>query len=128
MKKRIPRENPHTSDPFDSTPPLNRTIRAYVEQSKLANASDPWVKTPELPTSEEIFGIGDNSIDLVPNQVDGPWASTGAYLNAHYDLLREDAVAPLRDAVAYVRDRPAMHDAADVCIYEKVTTFQNTLE
>lgn len=35
----------------------------------------------------------------------------------------EDAVAPLRDAVAYVRDEPSMMDSKEVSIYEKVCSL-----
>ncbi|KAL4763795.1 putative DEAD box helicase involved in nonsense mediated decay [Aspergillus foveolatus] len=43
-----------------------------------------------------------------------------AYLKAHYELLREDAVAPLRDAVAIFRSDPDMSDDIYLAVYEKV--------
>ncbi|RAL12713.1 putative DEAD box helicase involved in nonsense mediated decay [Aspergillus homomorphus CBS 101889] len=86
--------------------------------------SEPWLNRPELPSSEEIMGTADDAdedfVDLAPNNIFGPWESKSAYLKAHYELLREDAVAPLRDAVAYVRDDPKMMDNKVASIYEKV--------
>ncbi|EER41292.1 DEAD box helicase [Histoplasma capsulatum H143] len=106
---------------------LNKDIQAYVQETRHAAAGDTWTANPELPTTNEILGIdesdgssGSNIVDLVPNNIDGPWLSTEMYLRAHYNLLRENAVAPLRDAVAYVKGQPRMKDSLDVCIYEKV--------
>lgn len=42
------------------------------------------------------------------------------YLGSHYELLREDAYATLRDATLTVRVSPDMDDEADICIYENV--------
>jgi hypothetical protein len=49
------------------------------------------------------------------------------YLSGHYELL-EDSVAPLRDAVAYVRDNPNMMDSSIMAIYEKVSLPGNTFQ
>lgn len=59
-------------------------------------------------------------MNLMPNQIEGPWQSSKTYLQAHYELLREESVALLRDAVAYVRDDPRMDDTQEACIYDKV--------
>ncbi|KAL2822192.1 P-loop containing nucleoside triphosphate hydrolase protein [Aspergillus cavernicola] len=83
-------------------------------------SSKPWTLKPELPTSDEILGAGEDFVDLRPNKLEGPWESKDAYLKAHYELLREDSVAPLRDAVAIVRNEPDMEDRKNVSIYEKV--------
>ncbi|PGH16195.1 hypothetical protein AJ79_01962 [Helicocarpus griseus UAMH5409] len=106
---------------------LNKDIQAYVEETRRAAGGDSWTSKPELPTNNEVLGKNENGgssdenvVGLLPNQLQGPWPSTGMYLKTHYDLLREDAVAPLRDAVAYVREDPQMKDSPDVCIYEKV--------
>lgn len=51
-------------------------------------------------------------------------ALVGEYLSAHYELLREDAVRPLREAVQQVRITPqAKEDAfkGSIGIYEKVS-------
>ncbi|KAE8146473.1 P-loop containing nucleoside triphosphate hydrolase protein [Aspergillus avenaceus] len=84
--------------------------------------SDSWLLKPELPSPEEVLGTECDAkfVDLPPNQIHGPWGSEEQYLKAHYELLREDSVAPLRDAVAYVREDPLMKDSKDVSVYEKV--------
>jgi hypothetical protein len=106
--------------------PVNEDIRSYfyVEDDESAE-SEPWTTKPSVPTPEEIMGVdilddGEDSIQLAANIVVGPWRSKDAYLRTHYELLREDAVAPLRDAVAYIRDDPQMMDSGSVAIYEKV--------
>ncbi|GFF26084.1 ATP binding protein, putative [Aspergillus udagawae] len=102
-------------------PEANLAIREYYR--KLVNGQkDPWLQKPEIPTPEEILpGSSDEEcVELMPNRIEGPWSSKESYLRAHYELLREDAVAPLRDAVAYVRNDPQMMDSRAVSIYEKV--------
>src|SRR5277367_3580477 len=88
-----------------------------------------WQKLPEIPTAREILGptersrnkwfsdddCKDDSKDkdkttLPHNIIDRPWDSIGAYIGAHYQLLREDAIAPLRQAVSLYRSQPAMKD------------------
>ncbi|KAL4925742.1 putative DEAD box helicase involved in nonsense mediated decay [Aspergillus undulatus] len=81
---------------------------------------EPWLLKPEVPSSDEILGSDEEFVDLQPNKLEGPWESKGTYLKAHYDLLREDAVAPLRDSVAIFRMNPDMNDNNSVAIYEKV--------
>ncbi|KAL3468590.1 P-loop containing nucleoside triphosphate hydrolase protein [Aspergillus heterothallicus] len=110
--------NPH------SVVKANKDIAEYFKQSFAEDpdtwTSKPWTLKPEIPTSGEIFGDEDNEfVDLATNNIDGPWESKEAYLKAHYDLIREDAVAPLRDAIAIVRNDPGMRDDQRVCVYEK---------
>ncbi|KAL1853711.1 hypothetical protein Plec18170_005102 [Paecilomyces lecythidis] len=105
-------------------PELNKDIRQYVRKEDTEGSNDKlWISKPELPSSDEIMGAemeNDDFVALMPNRILGPWPSRGAYLKAHYELLREDAVAPLRDAVAYVKDDPHMMDSPLLNIYEKV--------
>lgn len=101
----------------------NKDIQTYYDQPDL-EAVEPWVLKPEIPSEEEILGTDSgDTVDLAPNNIDGPWISKEAYLRTHYNLLREDSVAPLRDAVAYVRERPHMMDSKDVSIYDKVRSY-----
>ena len=90
-----------------------------------------WLGKREIPSSAEILGItsddgngtGENEIGLTVNKIDSPWASKEQYLEAHYELAREDAVAPLRDAVAEVKTDPNMMErdsTNNAAIYEKV--------
>ncbi|KAJ5378802.1 ATP binding protein [Penicillium cosmopolitanum] len=116
--------------------PANPAIRNYFAPPNLPDGvplprgqTEDWRKKSELPTTEEILGLNDGSSDilLLPNHIFGPWPSTELYLNAHYNLIREDAVANLRDAVLYVRTYPRMGDNGNIAIYEKVFIVQVTL-
>lgn len=98
-----------------------------------------WRRLPEIPGAEEILAPGnrfqDNSNsgdedfedlnhnrgpNLPINIVDKAWRDKGEYIGAHYQLLREDAIAPLRQAVAMYRSQPAMKDNQEVAIYTHV--------
>ncbi|KAJ5653266.1 ATP binding protein [Penicillium lividum] len=98
------------------------------EHSPVSDTTPPtghhWMRKPEVPSADEIMGIdgtesGDDVI-LPSNKPFGPWPSTAEYLRTHYELLREDAIAPLRDAVTYLHDSPNMKDNKKVFVYEKV--------
>ncbi|GKZ32257.1 hypothetical protein AbraIFM66950_001537 [Aspergillus brasiliensis] len=99
---------------------VNKDIREYLVQPSPEDAEE-WLKRPGIPSSDEIMGCAeDEFVELIPNKIVGPWNSSDEYLKAHYELLREDAVAPLRDAVAYVKNDPRMMDSKLVSIYDKV--------
>jgi helicase required for RNAi-mediated heterochromatin assembly 1 len=103
---------------------LNVDIRAYARAADdiTKSSSSRWLCQPEVPTSAEILPAGDDDVVLPANKIDGPWKSKDKYLKAHYNLLREDAVSPLRDAVETFRQNPDMmeSDHKGVSIYEKV--------
>lgn len=101
----------------------NKDIRKYFASLKKLSdgASDlPWTAIPELPPSDEVCGT--NVVNLHPNRINGPWASTQVYLEAHYRLLREDSVAPLSDAVHQFKDHPSMTDSRIANVYDMVFT------
>lgn len=111
-----------------NTVQVNPDIKKYCIQAREYDATEgeAWTMKPELPSSDEILGTDlleddEDCVELMPNRISGSWPSKDSYLRAHYELLREDAVAPLRDAVAYVRDDPQMKDSPAVSIYEKVS-------
>lgn len=99
---------------------------------------ESWRKLPEIPAAEEIVGglgkndksdysdddcledIEKNQPDLPVNVIDGPWQNVESYVGTHYKLLREDAIAPLRKAVALFKAQPMMPDNDDVSIYTHV--------
>lgn len=119
-----PRSDPRLSErDMDTRLLVNKDIREYLAQPSIDFAEE-WLKKPDIPSSDEIlgnFGSAENEyVELTPNNITGPWNSTDEYLKAHYELLREDAISPLRDAVAYVRDDPKMTDTKLVSIYDKV--------
>lgn len=110
---------------------VNKDIGNYYSQP-IGKAPDylstsPWLSKPEIPPSDEILGMEDELletseefVDIAPNKIVGPWGSKEEYLKAHYELLREEAVAPLRDAVAIFRNDPDMDDNKYLSAYEKV--------
>jgi helicase required for RNAi-mediated heterochromatin assembly 1 len=61
---------------------------------------------------------------MAGNTLSGPWHSVDAYLAAHYGMLREEAVQPLRQAISWAKAFPtALEDTAaggGIGIYTKV--------
>lgn len=57
---------------------------------------------------------------LPVNVIDEPWGDKEQYIAAHYKLLREDGIAPLRKAVEDFKAQPGMMDSGDICIYTQV--------
>ena len=105
-----------------SSPSANMAIRKYFDNRTDHARLAGWQTKPELPTVQEVMGtdqLGDD-FTLTVNKISGPWPSTDLYLETHYNLLREDAVAPLRDAIATFCQRPGMRDNNDLVIYERV--------
>lgn len=112
--------------------------------------TEQWRSLPETPTAAEIMGIhnylpntevddedeDENPLALqiseLPGQVrpglptniiDGPWKDAASYIGAHYQLLREDALFPLRKAVADVKADPTMKDNDTLAIYTHASRF-----
>jgi hypothetical protein len=103
-------------------------IGEYVNHT-ISSSDLPWLELPELPMAEEVGGfVGDKPAKLEhilrPNKIVGPWRSKEEYLRSHYELLREDAVAPLRDAVQEFHAKPNMMEKDSIehaGIYEQVS-------
>lgn len=111
---------------------LNPDIAKYVrEQDAINKGSQPddWLSLPEIPPPSEILIPEGESVVLPRNRIDQPWTKKERYLKAHYKLLREDAVAPLREAVAKFRKDPLRMGDNDIRIYDEVRvvglTFTN---
>lgn len=100
----------------------NLKVREYFESMILENTPS-WQSKPEIPSPQEIMGSDtpDDSLPLHVNLIDRPWDSKEQYIEAHYNLLREDSVSPLRDAVATLRDNHSMDDTDKFSIYESVS-------
>ena len=67
----------------------------------------------------------DENVELLENIIVGPYTSKEDYLERHYSLLREDAVAPLRDVVSELQLTPRILEKDSdnsAYIYEKVNT------
>jgi len=87
----------------------NNVVRQYVSNSNAPIQGGPWLARTEVPTSAEILDLIDEDNDEVTipvNKVEGGWESKEDYLSSHYDLLREDSIRPLREAVVRIRARP----------------------
>jgi helicase required for RNAi-mediated heterochromatin assembly 1 len=101
---------------------LNTGPREYFRaQQRIASDNEAgWQGLPEVPSSEEVAQSEDQALLIPANKIKGKWKTTGKYLQAHYELLREDSIAPIREAVDAVRKQPDMMDSNEVAIYEKV--------
>ncbi|MCJ1383921.1 hypothetical protein MMC17_007035 [Xylographa soralifera] len=103
-------------------------IREYFDKASNTHTDQSWLTLPELPTSVEIGRLenGKPTVGEIPipvNKVDGPWSSKLEYLQSHYELLREDGVASLREAVEEIRAKPELMEKDSqehAAIYENV--------
>jgi hypothetical protein len=111
------------SDPNHAREQLNRHIRDYASAAKLplAESAKPWLRKPEIPTSEEILENEEEAVELSENRLSRPWPSRKKYLETHYELLREDAISPLRDAVLQFKRTPDMMDNQQLAVYDKAS-------
>jgi helicase required for RNAi-mediated heterochromatin assembly 1 len=128
---------------------LNTRISKYYEPQRQPSEAGPWLDRHETPSSSEILDIESNNtsnsdiVEIVPNKETGGWESKGeplhhsffqivaptdltadAYLSAHYELFREDAVRPLREAICQVRRDPDRNEDAfkgTIGIYQDVS-------
>jgi helicase required for RNAi-mediated heterochromatin assembly 1 len=95
-------------------------------ERETTEGQEGWRGLPDIPTPEEVMR---EDVELPTNNIDAPFESVDDYLSTHYDLLREDATAHLREGVSYLRADPHMLDNSEFCIYEKVRiigfTFAN---
>ena len=107
---------------------LNLSIREYAKTTDQLGDQSHWTGFREIPSPSEVFDKGrtehSTALVLAENTVVGPYESKEAYLESHYGLLREDAVAPLRDAVSEVQYYPQLMEKDSdngAYIYEKVS-------
>ncbi|KAF7712362.1 Uncharacterized protein PECH_003473 [Penicillium ucsense] len=114
-------EGPRMQPQSSSFPSAHLAIRQYYDVPIDTTLAD-WQLKPDLPTVGEILGTDHEGEEffIATNHIHGPWPSTQLYLETHYGLLREDATANLRDAVASFRERPGMKDNKNFVIYERV--------
>lgn len=126
-RKAQPRGNT-SSDSNHSKEALNRDIRAYVAAANAAPAatSKPWLLKPEIPTAEEILDDEEQPVQLSENRLNRPWPNRKKYLETHYELLREDAISPLREAVHHFRNTPDMSDDSQVAVYDKASFLSSS--
>ena len=106
---------------------LNLSIREYAKTTDQPADLSHWTGFREIPSSSEVFDEGrtehGTTLELTENTVVGPYTSKEEYLESHYRLLREDAVAPLRDVVSELQVYPQLLEKDSengAYIYEKV--------
>lgn len=128
---------PNISSPTTARPTLttNLSIRKYVKVFDQPVDSSDWTTFREVPSSCEIFDEGrtehTEAVEVHENIVVGPYGSKSDYLARQYSLLREDAVAPLRDVVSEVQAYPRMMESESdnsAYVYEKVSGNCQLLE
>jgi helicase required for RNAi-mediated heterochromatin assembly 1 len=89
-------------------------IKEYFNQPESSVKGEAWLAKPEVPTPEEILDYDEQEAlpeGLRLNKMEGPYNSKEEYLGTQYDLLREDSLRPLREAVAQVRASPYLDEA-----------------
>jgi helicase required for RNAi-mediated heterochromatin assembly 1 len=94
------------------------------ELESTADSKDAWRRLPEVPSVEELLR---ERVDLPVNVIDSPYDTVDDYLEAHYELLREDAFAGLREAVGYIRQYPKGDDTQEIAIYDYVSQSPSSL-
>ena len=106
---------------------LNMSIRKYAETADQLADQSHWTGLREIPSSSEVFDEGRSehgtALEMTANTVVGPYVSKEEYLEVHYRLLREDAVAPLRDVVSEIQFYPQLMEkdsSNGAYIYERV--------
>ena len=93
---------------------INPQLGGYIYPTEKYHDDQPlWLSMPEVPTAAEMgrFQSSEDAklkVAVPPNQIRSAWRNKNVYLESHYLLLREDAVAPLRAAIDEVRAKPDM--------------------
>lgn len=114
---------PHDSIPTSGTSRLNNDIRDYFHLANKPVAGGAWLERPEVPNSQELLRekVGfdesgqqkliDVNESIRPHRLEGAYESNEDYLSTKYELLREDAVRPLRQAISEIRANPFKDEA-----------------
>ena len=132
----LAQSNSKTYDTLVNSILRDHVNRPYARHKHLEN----WRNLPEIPSSAEINPVCNDDQEannpelwsdyqkdplydpnLPKNIVNGPWQSKSEYIGAHYQILREDAIAALRSSVACVKKYPDTQETQDTSIYTKVS-------
>jgi helicase required for RNAi-mediated heterochromatin assembly 1 len=135
------RDNSNVPDddiPSSTPSRINKDVREYFQLAKKPVTAGAWIDKPEIPSPSEILPpcnksglvfterptLINASDDLRPHKLEGAYNSNEEYLGTKYELLREDAIRPLREAVDAVRKSPykdeAEYESNTIGIYEPV--------
>ena len=101
---------------------LSLDIRNYfLKQKEIIESSkkDSWLAVPEIPTFEEL-SVDEMAVSVPTNKIDGPYKSKERYLKTQFNLLREDAIGPLRDAILDFQKDPTTMDTFKFSVYDQV--------
>jgi helicase required for RNAi-mediated heterochromatin assembly 1 len=107
------RDDVPTSEPSRN----NNDIREYFQLAKKPFNGGAWLDKPEVPSSSEILReqssfsssnealieVGEN---IRPHKIEGACEDNEDYLRTKYELLREDAIRPLREVINEIRADP----------------------
>jgi helicase required for RNAi-mediated heterochromatin assembly 1 len=103
----VPHDDIATSAPIRH----NNDIRDYFQLAKKPVTAGAWIHKPEVPSPSELLPsdlptLVDANEDPRPHRATGAYESKEEYLSTKYELLREDTIRPLREAIKEVRDSP----------------------
>ncbi|KAH3744627.1 hypothetical protein Pelo_13974 [Pelomyxa schiedti] len=101
------------------TPELRVAVNSIANSHQIhTNASAPTMDSDfrslsVFPSTDEILRVpfGNLSSNLRPNRVLGKYPSIENYLDTHFQLLREDCIAPLREGIQeYIKKQTKSRD------------------
>lgn len=108
----VPNDNIPTSEPTRQ----NNDIRDYFKVAKKPVTGGAWLDKPEIPSPSEVLreksgfsnvgSLVDVEETIRPHKVEGAYKDNEDYLRTKYELLREDAIRPIREAIDEVRADP----------------------
>lgn len=88
---------------------------------------ETWQQLPEIPSGKEMNSNSPNGAThaetLPENILEGPWKSKETYIGSQYQLLRYDAINPLRDSICSYKNNPETTDFPTTSIYTNVRYF-----
>ncbi|KAH7112883.1 P-loop containing nucleoside triphosphate hydrolase protein [Dendryphion nanum] len=115
------------------TPQPSDDIQQYFKDAEVKGVGGPWLQKPEIPTASEFLSeqVSSGTADIIgvtellrPNKLEGAYESNEEYLGTQYELVREDVVRPLREAIAQIRVAPYLNEAeyggGSIGVYEPV--------
>jgi helicase required for RNAi-mediated heterochromatin assembly 1 len=126
---------PNDNIPTSGISRINNDIREYFQLAKKPVTGGAWLDKPEIPIPSEILcekpvysSSNEALIEVVesirPHKIEGAYEDNEDYLRTKYELLREDAVRPLREAIDEIRADPfkdeAEYNNRSIGIYDPV--------